>query len=56
LKAKVEVCNYIFNPTFGLVHIWPKFGLKQPSIFRMEWNYNYRYQEYIWRHCWYQDL
>jgi len=22
-----------FNPTFGLVHIWPKFGLKQPSKF-----------------------
>jgi len=25
--------NYSFNPTFGFVHIWPKFGLKQPSIF-----------------------
>jgi len=22
---------YIFNPTFGFVHIWPKVGLKQPS-------------------------
>jgi len=21
-----------FNPTFGFVHIWPKFGLKQPSF------------------------
>jgi len=21
-----------FNPTFGFVHILPKFGLKQPSI------------------------
>jgi len=24
--------NDIFNPTFRFVHIWPKFGLKQPSI------------------------
>jgi len=31
--------NYIFNPTFGFVHIWPKFGLKQPSIFRVETNH-----------------
>jgi len=22
-----------FNPTAGLVHIWPKVGSKQPSIF-----------------------
>jgi len=26
----VKNVNYIFNPTFGLVHIWPKFGIKQP--------------------------
>jgi len=36
LKVKVKVglktLNYIFNPTFGLVLIWPKFGLKQHSI------------------------
>jgi len=25
--------NDIFNPMFGFVHIWPKVGLKQPSIF-----------------------
>jgi len=25
--------NYIFKPTFVFVHIWPKIGLKQPSIF-----------------------
>jgi len=24
--------NYIFNPTFGFVHILPNLGLKQPSI------------------------
>jgi len=23
----------IFKPTFWFVHIWPKCGLKQPSIF-----------------------
>jgi len=23
----------VFNSTFGFVHLWPKFGLKQPSIF-----------------------
>jgi len=27
--------NDIFNPTFGSVHILPKFELKQPSIFRV---------------------
>jgi len=35
LKVKVEVgfiLNYIFNPTFGFVHILPKFGFKQPSV------------------------
>jgi len=36
LKVNVEVglkmSNYIFNPTFGFVHILPKFGSKQPSI------------------------
>jgi len=32
LKVKVEVWNDIFNPTFGFVHILPKFGFKQPSI------------------------
>lgn len=25
--------NYILNPTIGFVHVWPKQGLKQPSIF-----------------------
>jgi len=33
LKVKVKILNYIFNPTFEFVHIWPKVGLKQPSIF-----------------------
>jgi len=28
----VKILNYIFNPTFGFVHILPKSGLKQPSI------------------------
>jgi len=28
----VKIWNYIFNPTFGFVHILPKFGFKQPSI------------------------
>jgi len=28
----VKIRNYILNPTFGFVHILPKFGLKQPSI------------------------
>jgi len=31
----VKILNDIFNPTFGFVHIWSKFGLKQPSIFRV---------------------
>jgi len=34
-KCTVEVgliLNYIFNPTFWFVHIWHKFGIKQPSI------------------------
>jgi len=35
LKVKVTILNYIFNPTFGFVHILPKFGLKQPSIFKV---------------------
>jgi len=26
---------YIFNPMFGFVHIWPRVGLKQPSMFRV---------------------
>jgi len=31
VKVEVsQILNYIFDPTFGLVHIWPKFGLKQP--------------------------
>jgi len=30
--ALVKIWNYIFNPTFGFVNIWPKFVLKQPSI------------------------
>jgi len=29
----VNILNYIFNPKFGFVHILPKIGLKQPSIF-----------------------
>jgi len=28
-KSWVKIWNYIFNPTFGFVHIWPKFGFKQ---------------------------
>jgi len=28
----VKIWNSIFNPTFGFVHIWPKFGFKQPSF------------------------
>jgi len=31
VKVRVKV-GLIFNPTFGFVHIWPTFGLKQPSI------------------------
>jgi len=31
--SKVHFFNYIFNPTFGFVHILPKFGLKQRNIF-----------------------
>jgi len=27
-----QILNYIFNPTFGFVHISLKFGFKQPSI------------------------
>jgi len=33
LSHWVKCLNNIFNPTFGFVHIRPKFGLKQPSIF-----------------------
>jgi len=33
LSHWVKCLNYIFNPTFGVVHILPKFGLKQTSIF-----------------------
>jgi len=29
----VTFLNHIFNPMFEFVHIWPKIGLKQPSIF-----------------------
>jgi len=29
----VKCLNYIFNPTFGFVHILPTFELKQPSMF-----------------------
>jgi len=29
----VNIWNYIFNPTFGFVHIWPKVGLKHPRLF-----------------------
>jgi len=29
----VTFLNDIFNPLFEFVHIWPKIGLKQPSIF-----------------------
>jgi len=31
-ESWVKILNYIFNPTFGFVHILPNFGLKQPSI------------------------
>jgi len=31
----VYILNDIFNPTFGFVHIWTKFDLKQPSIVRV---------------------
>jgi len=34
-KIQVEVgliLDYIFNPTFGVVHILPKFVLKEPNI------------------------
>jgi len=31
LKVKVEVWNYIFNPTFEFVSLLPKFGLKQSN-------------------------
>jgi len=31
----VEFFYYIFNPTFGFVHIWPKVRLEQPSNFRV---------------------
>jgi len=30
----VTFLNYIFNPMAGFVHILPKIGLKQPSIFQ----------------------
>jgi len=30
----VTFLNYIFYPMAGFVHILPKIGLKQPSIFR----------------------
>jgi len=39
--VKAEVGLTFFNPTFGFVHILPKFGLKQPSIFlecRIVWS------------------
>jgi len=29
----VTFLNYMFNPMDGFVHILPKIGLKQPSIF-----------------------
>jgi len=32
LKVGLKFENTFFNPTFGFVHIWPKFGFKQPSI------------------------
>jgi len=31
-KIQLKVEFFIFKPTFGFVHIWPKFGFKQPSI------------------------
>jgi len=31
---QLSTLDCIFNPTFGFVHIRPKFGFKQPSIFR----------------------
>jgi len=31
-ESWVKILKYIFNPTFGFVHILPNFGLKQPNI------------------------
>jgi len=33
LSHWVTFLNYIFNPMAGFIHILPKIGLKQPSIF-----------------------
>jgi len=35
LKVKVG-SKFISNPTFGSVHLCPKFGLKQPALFECE--------------------
>jgi len=32
VKVEVGLKMTFFYPTFGFVHIGPKFGLKQPSI------------------------
>jgi len=32
VKVRLKFEITLFNPTFGFVHILPKFGSKQPSI------------------------
>jgi len=32
VEVGLQFKNLHFNPTFGFVHILPKFGFKQPSI------------------------
>jgi len=51
LKCNLKIFNYIFNPTFGFVHIWPKFGLKQPSIF-----VSVQMKQMKWKSYWIQIL
>jgi len=49
----VTFFNYIFNPTFGFVHIWPIVGLKQASIFRVPMeskNLNRKTSLFPWPH------
>jgi len=33
----LKFLNDIFNPTFGFVHIWPKFWLKQQTWTYLRW-------------------
>jgi len=35
LKVKVKIWNYIFNPTFGFVHIYPNLSSNNPALFRV---------------------